>query len=429
MAFPDVTFRRRVFVEELQRGSVVAFKYEDKYSSARTGIIVMEDRTMMMAALNLYEEEGRVWVMDELPDNISLFEANEEEKLWGYSNFLSFSYGEDCFDRNIASFCSFIDQECPRKDDDYIRASFCKDFLTYVPKMTDCSHWKELKDALTARLSQIGGLQFNRHQAEYYCFLIGILMIADYSRDEETRLFETQLFIKEWGQFSWMYGMGLGRVIGSRLHNFTSVVNQVGINDRKYYLHLYLPLVEYYFDKIIKYNDDKPEKLRQAIKKAKEIETLEEQRTDLDLLFGILFPKHLQEIMSSSRPARTIAKMRKEMEAKEHRIKELETAVDDLSHRYDEVLAQLTTAVRDVESDRISADDLTAAFLRFPTELALSFFGSMSTLLASNPTWQKFAPTIQEQILAKRNEPEAKVVNVQGNYNDIHDNGTVNNKE
>ena len=225
-----------------------------------------------------------------------------------------------------------------------------------------------------------------------------------------------------------MYGIVLGRVIGSRLHNFTSVVNQVGNNNRKYYLHLYLPLVEYYFDKIIEYNDDKPEKLRQAIIKAKKIEELEEQRTNLDDLFGILFPKHLQEIMSSSRPARTIEKMRKEMEAKDKRIKELEDAVDDITNKYKNVLEQLTNAVNDVETDKISADDLTAAFLRFPTELALSFFGSMSTLLVSNSTWQKYAPTIQEKILAKQYEPDAKVINVQGNYNDIHNNGTVNNK-
>lgn len=426
--YPDIRGRRRVSPEELHRGSVVAFEYKGDYSSPRTGIIVMEDYSMMQAALNLYEEEGRIWVMDIIPDDISLFEANEEEKLWGYSYFLSNEYELGCIDNSVDPFIFFIDHECPRKDDDYIRARFCQDVLTHMPKMLERSQWNKLKEALTARLSQIGGLQFNRHQAEYYCFLLGILMIADYSKDEENRLFTTNLFIQKWGQFSWMYGIVLGRVIGSRLHNFTSVVNQVGNNNRKYYLHLYLPLVEYYFDKIIEYNDDKPEKLRQAIIKAKKIEELEEQRTNLDDLFGILFPKHLQEIMSSSRPARTIEKMRKEMEAKDKRIKELEDAVDDITNKYKNVLEQLTNAVNDVETDKISADDLTAAFLRFPAELALSFFGSMSTLLVSNSTWQKYAPTIQEKILAKQYEPDAKVINVQGNYNDIHNNGTVNNK-
>lgn len=59
-------------------------------------------------------------------------------------------------------------------------------------------------------------------------------------------------------------------------------------------------------------------------------------------------------------------------------------AVDDLTNRYNKVLEQLTRAVKDVESDKISADDLTAAFLRFPTNLALGLFGSVSTLLAQN---------------------------------------------
>ena len=406
MPFPDVTFRSRVYPIELHRGSVVAFLYKEPYSSPRTGVIVMEDRSMMMAALNLYEEEGRIWVMDKLPDNILLFEANEEEKLWGYHYFLSWGSEQNSIDNNEDFFVDFIDYECPQKEGDYGRERFCNDILTYVPRLTERSQWKKIKDSLTKKLSHIGGLQFNRFQAEYYCFLIGILMIAEYSKDEEIRLDRTKLFKKEWDQFSWMYGIGIGRVIGSGLHNFTAVVNQTGHNNRKYYLHLYLPLVEYYFDKIIEYNDDKPEKLRLAINKAKKTEELEEQKTDLDDLFGILFPKHLKEIMSSSRPARTFAKMRKEMEAKEQRIKELEDAVDDLSHRYDEVLAQLTCAVNDVGSDKISADDLTAAFLRFPTVLALSFFGSMSTLLASNPTWQKYAPAIEEKILAQQKEQQ-----------------------
>lgn len=78
------------------------------------------------------------------------------------------------------------------------------------------------------------------------------------------------------------------------------------------------------------------------------------------------------------------------------------------------VLGQLTNAVNDVETDKISADDLTAAFLRFPTDLALGLFGSVSTLLAQNATWQKYAGTIQKQILSK--QEEKKMVQVAGDY-------------
>ena len=85
---------------------------------------------------------------------------------------------------------------------------------------------------------------------------------------------------------------------------------------------------------------------------------------------------------------------------------ELEADIDDLTNRYNKVLSQLTNAVRDVENDKISPEDLMSAFLRLPTELALSYFGTMSILLALNPTWQKYAPQIQEQILAKQKEQQ-----------------------
>lgn len=403
----DLKMRFRVLPHELHRGSVVAYSYDYVYK--RTGIIVMEDRTMMLAALN-FDDEGKKTIYEFLPEDIELYEANEEEKLWGYEQFLFYNYEDS---EPWEGCISLVENECPRDDDD-IRKSFCYDFILHIPKLVERSQWGKMKSILIAKLGQIGGLQFNRLQAELYCLLLGVLMIAECTKDERERLALNKLFVYEWNQFSWMYGICLGRIVGSRLHNFTGVVNQIRNNERKYYLHLYIPLIDRYFDKIIEYNDDKPEKLRNAINKAKKIEEMEEQRENLDLLFGILFPGIFHDAMSSSRPAASIAEMRKEMEAKEQYIKKLEDAVDDMSNKYKNVLEQLTNAVNEVETDKISADDLTAAFLRFPPELALSFFGSMSTLLAQNPTWQKYAPQINNQILAKTGSPST--INVQGDY-------------
>ena len=400
LAYPNVHYRRRVAPYELYRGCVVAFRYWGLEAQARTGVIIMEDQNMMLAAVNLYKEEGRIWVMDQIPDDIELFEASSDETKWGYEYFLdSLCHQPDAW-KDENSYISFIDHESPQDDEEYKCAKFCMNFLSCVPRMLERTKWDKLKKLLTNALQQSGGLQFNRFRAEYYCFLIGVLMIAEHEETESGCLAQTDLFMEKWDQFSWMYGLGIGRVLGSRLHNFTSVINQTNLNKRKHYLHLYLPLAECYFDKIIAYNDDKPDKLRNAIDKAKRTEELEEQKTDLDQLFGILFPKHFQDIMSAVRPAATIAKMQQEMAAKEQRIKELENAVDDMTNRYNKVLEQLTDAVNAVESERISADELTAAFLRFPPELAFSFFGSMSTLLAMNPIWQKYAPIIQGKIFA-----------------------------
>lgn len=76
LPFPDVTGRMMITPFFLRRGDVVAFKSRDH----RTGIIVMEFSNMMMVAVNLYGEEGRLWVSDLLPESILLYEASDGRK-------------------------------------------------------------------------------------------------------------------------------------------------------------------------------------------------------------------------------------------------------------------------------------------------------------------------------------------------------------
>jgi hypothetical protein len=44
----------------------------------------------------------------------------------------------------------------------------------------------------------------------------------------------------------------------------------------------------------------------------------------------------------------------------------------------------------------------------FPTELALSYYGTMSALFALNATWHKYAPRIFEQIMNKQKEQQER---------------------
>ena len=80
--------RERLSTYSLHRGKVVAFR-SWFHSKPQTGIIVMEDHEMMLAAYNLYyENEDNMWYMDCLPsEKIELYEANENEKIWGYKFF------------------------------------------------------------------------------------------------------------------------------------------------------------------------------------------------------------------------------------------------------------------------------------------------------------------------------------------------------
>ena len=403
LPYPELWHRSRVERYELHRGSVVAFiKYD--YEGMRTGVIIMDDSQMMKAAVNLYKEAGRIWYLEELPDNIELFEANKAETLWGYQFFL-----EDEGERNIKykdnnPYIAFIESECLRTDSGYGHDHFCLDLLSYVPKMLDKSEWTVLKRLLWKSIQKSGGLQFDRLRTEYYCYLIGILMIAESACDDYTYYKNIKQFKKEWYQLSWMYGMAIGRVIGTALNNFTAVIKQAGQGRRSHYLHLYLPLIENNVDKICRYSNDSRYKLEDAIRQMRVVEAREEQKKDIDELYHILFPKHFVLAMADSRPAATIADLKEKLAERDQIITKLQSDIDDVSKQYNSVLEQLKNAVNDVENDRISGEDLTVSFLRFPPDLALSYFGTMSILFALNPTWQKYAPQIQEQILSKQKE-------------------------
>ena len=399
---PNVQNRQRVHPYMLHRGSVVAFRYWDM-NRPRTGIIVMDSRTMMLVAINLCDEnEDGAWYMDELPDKIELYEAEKEEKLWGLKFFLEKEYSERLGFDGQNPYIAFINHESQRE------GSFCKDFLSHVPYILEKSEWEPLKQLLWQTIQQSGGLQFNRVRTESYCYLIGVLMIAETWSNDFTDEIKLELFKNEWYQLSWMYGMVIGRVIGTALNNFTAVVNQVGQGRRANYLHLYLPLVENNIDKICRYSNDNRYKLEEAIRKARQKEAREEQKPDLDELYHILFPKHFVLAMADSRPAATIADLKEKLAERDQIITKLQADIDDVSRKYNAVLEQLKNAVNDVENDRISGEDLTESFLMFPTELALSYYGTMSALFALNATWQKYAPRIFELIMNKQKEQQER---------------------
>lgn len=395
LPFPDVAGRKMINPFYLHRGDVVAFKSRDQ----RTGIIVMEFSDTMMVAVNLYEEEGRLWYSDLLPEDLLLFEASEEEKLWGYQFFLEYESAiSSLYYKN--HFISFIDAESPKDDQDYV-GRFCIELLSRAHKMLDIQQRQVLKKELGEVIMQSRGLQFNRLRMENYCFLMGILMIAEHSGGDDIDV-RIDKYRKNWRHFSWMYGMIIGRVIGSRLHNFTAVVNQTGQNSRDSYLHLYLPLVENNIDTICLYTDDNPEKLKNAIEKMRGRESLVQQSTELDDLYGILFPKYFKEAMSSQRPAATIAELRKELAERDKKIKDLELSVNSLKNQYEETVSKLTDAVNAVEKDIFTPNNLKDAFLLFDSTMAHTLFGSVATLLTNNSTWQKYAPQIQQAIIDKQ---------------------------
>ena len=238
-----------------------------------------------------------------------------------------------------------------------------------------------------------------------YCLLMGITMIERTSLPREKKDELVGLMRRHWQFIKYMYSVLIHYIVGLKVDNFAAVANSACKKSSYPFMHWFYKAFKENFDALcpeglIDTHSGKSvrEQALVHMKKMEDIIKSTNASTELDELFAFLFPKVIKDVLRQSRPKT---------------YEELEAAVDDLTNRYNKVLEQLTAAVKDVESDKISADDLTAAFLRFPTQLALSFFGSMSTLLALNPTWQKYAPKIQKQILAKQ---EADRIHVEGDY-------------
>lgn len=267
--------------------------------------------------------------------------------------------------------------------------------------------WDAVYDSLKGKLAK-AQLSGNYKLSEMHCLLMGVTMIelTKFPRVKKNELFEQ--LRKNWGFMKYIYSVLINYIVGLQFDNFAALANTVcNRKASRPYMHLFYKafktkyktlcpegLIDPHNGESVRLQAERHlDKMEQIIKSTPQSEALNE-------LCGILFPKVMEEVLKQSRPKT---------------YEELEAAVDDLTSRYNKVLEQLTNAVRDVESDKISADDLTAAFLRFPTQLALSLFGSMSTLLALNPTWQRYAPRIQELILAKNDEDRIHV-DVAGDY-------------
>ena len=261
----------------------------------------------------------------------------------------------------------------------------------------------DLRDKL-AKSRSYGHFKTN----ELYCILLGITLIerSNLTRDKKNELEE--LMHGNWQFIKYMYSVLIHYIVGMKVRNFAAVAKSVCCKSYEPYIHWFYKAFKEDFDKICpeEVNDRRSgrsvrDQAMVYINKMEEIIKSTKPSTELDELFDIIFPKVIEDLSKQKRPKT---------------YEELEAAIDDLTIRYNNVLEQLAKAVKDVESEAITPEDLTEAFLRFPRDMALSLFGSVSNLLTQNKTWQKYAPTIQKQILNKKEEPKSLTYNVQGDY-------------
>lgn len=391
LPFPDVSNRSRVHRAYLRKGSVVAFKTLD--GEERTGVIVMNNDHEMLVAYNLYKEPGNIWTEGILPNHVFLYEAYEEEKMAGYLFFLE-KYKNEA--GGLAEgLIKFFYYEIYYNVIDHVYgfSDFAKDFLAHIPVLLTEEQRHKAIEYVTGKILGDGGAQFNRYQAENRCFLLAILRISEAIKDEEQYKAYIVTLCRNWFRIVVMYGICMGHVLGSNFTNIVGVLNNLKQSHYVGYLHLYLPIAERCIDKCCAHYDNKI-KLQNAINTLNRLESDHEQKTDLDELYGVLFPIFFQEAMSKSRPAATIAGMQQEIAEKNRRIKELENNVLDFNKRYESLLHDFEALAK----TSVSFDEIEKGLLILTRGLAEQVLLHLSFTLPENEELRKQMPRLMRAI-------------------------------
>jgi hypothetical protein len=343
---PDIRYRARKNLDDLRAGDVVAYRMIDYGGHHTEGVMVIGDFNMFLVATN-WDCYGELWYNDVIDDRIEFFEANEEEISWGTRFLFNYLYCSDDQKNGLEAILKFVEDTFPKENGiNWREKERCMNYMIELPWCVSNVDWNEAKSQLwkiAYKEIQDTGLQFNKVRVEFFCFLIGVLMIADSTSDMHKMKELLRTFKNEWNHFVWMYSLTLGRLMGTDLKNFTGVVHQLDNSVRVPYLHLYLPLIEGNVDKICMYNpSEKRYKLENAIRKMQRVEALERKRTDLDEIYQILFPKHFRQAMADNRPAATIADLQQEVATKDEQIKSLESklsaSVTEYKNKYEALL-------------------------------------------------------------------------------------------
>lgn len=350
---PYVRYRSKRNIEYLRVGDVVAYSKSNYLGEYTTGIMIISEQNMFYVATN-WSSYDNLWYYGYIDDSIKLYEANEEEISWASRFLFNKLYCSDDQVNGIEAILKFIDRAFPKENFMHWRdKEHCMDIMIELPWCVTDIDWEEAKKVLwkmAYKEIQNTGLQFNKVRVECFCFLIGVLMIADRATDELKKKMFLRTFKKQWYHFIWMYAFTIGRLMGTELKNFTGVVHQLDNQSRIAYLHLYLPLLEGNVDKLCRYNpSEKRYKLENAISKMQKVEALEQKRTDLDEIYQILFPKHFRQAMADNRPAATIAHLQLEVASKDEQIaskdeqikileNKLSTSVSEYKNKYEALL-------------------------------------------------------------------------------------------
>ena len=402
LPLPDVRDRAIKNSESLEKGDVVVYSRRDGLGCYTTGVMVFESYHYFRLASN-WECYGSVWYNDYIDDRIELYEANEDEKSWGLRAFFDSEYCRGEGRKGLDAILKFVNDSFPNeKTIGWRKMQYCRDMMAELPWCVEDIDWNEAKNELGKMANKEilnTGLQFDKSRVELFCFLIGVLMIANSTTDEYELTKLLRKFKHNWYHFVWMYALIIGRLMGTELKNFTGVVHQLDNCARVPYLHLYLPLIEGNVDKICKYNpSEKRYKLVNAIKKMQGVEALEKKKTDLDEIYRIIFPKHFRQAMAVNRPAATIDGLRQVIVAKDNTIAELAHKLDTSINVHKKQTEQLFKDFETLANASVTFEEIEKGLLRLSRSTAEDVLARLVITIADNKRFMEVYPELLKKV-------------------------------
>lgn len=305
---PNIDFRREMVYDIPIEGEVVAYK-----TDMQTGVMLLESPTWFLRATHFTPDPDYVWRDDEVPSETKFYYPDDEECIWGYDEFIEHLFNDFDLGNGHDPILAYLDRNLHNVFE-YHRGGIICGILERLPYHTDDMKQYESK-IWNNGLKEIG-VDFDRRKAEVYCYFLSIVRLWQYTNGHKQNYhWWVRQLNENWKHFSWMYGMVLGRIIGSYDKNFTALVNHLDCKNRSPYIHLYVPLIEQNIEKYPEYNNvEKKKKLLAAIAKIKQTGERESQDSKLDELFSVLFPQQFLRLAHDNHPAASIAELKNENE-------------------------------------------------------------------------------------------------------------------
>lgn len=421
---PDIRYRAPFNYATPIEGEVVAYK-----SGSSIGVMLLESPNWFIAATHFNSDPEYIWRSAEVPDKTIFFTPDEDEKKWGYDEFILhlFSPENEPLDKSnpILNYLERNSKHVSHYQSRYVLRDIVKRIPLHVEDIKSYENliWNEgLRDI---------GVDFDRYRAEIFCYFLSVVRIWEYAKEDEQRYFYLLWQLDEhWEHLSWMFGMALGRVLGSDDKNFTSQINHLDSKKRSMYIHLYLPLVEANIEKYPDYNNvEKKGKLTNAVAKIKLTGEREKQDTDLDELFGILFPNHFRRVMSENHPESSIAELKANYERSKRDLEQARNKLKDIAALYEAQLQDMTNRLAGLVTNDPDQDN-TVSFDYIRQQLLLQDYRSahdlsiqLNDIMTGYRGWAEFYASLRQDILAMKPSYTTQVTLQSGAiYNDIHDN-------